>query len=68
MCWLKFEKVQFREAGLNSIKFDDKKIKSKNQKLVLPYPQFITFAIVSRCFENKNTMNVVKQKCHLFVK
>ena len=24
------------------------------QKLVLPYPQFVTFAIVSRCFENKN--------------
>ena len=24
------------------------------QKLVLPYPQSVTFAIVSRCFENKN--------------
>ena len=37
------------------------------QKLVLPYPQSFTFAIVSRCFENEKII-VVKQKCHLFIK
>ena len=26
----------------------------QRQKLVLPYPQSVTFTIVSRCFENKN--------------
>ena len=38
------------------------------QKLVLPDPQSITLAIVTRCFENKNkTIIVVKQKYHLFI-
>ena len=30
------------------------KKRGASQKLVLPYPQSVTFAIVSRCFENKN--------------
>ena len=37
----------------------------ENQILILLYPQSITFAIVSRCFENKKNNNCCKTKMPL---
>ena len=50
-------------------RYTNKLKKDEYQRLVLPHPQSVTFAIVSRYFEKIKSIIVMNQKCHhLFIK
>ena len=59
--------VNFANLG-TEVEVVERLIFSLGQKLVLPYPQSVTFAIVSRCFENKNNNCCERKMPFVYIK